>query len=66
MDVTKPTGSITIQDADGNNSGKYQITFAAADANSGLKSVVLKLSGESLDADETLYSGTGASCIIQI
>ena len=65
VDVTKPTGSITIQDADGNNSGKYQITFAAADANSGLKSVVLKLSGESLDADETLYSGTDPNFVMR-
>lgn len=63
-DITKPTGSITIRDADGDNSGKYQITFAASDANSGVKSVTLKLSGETLDSDETLYSGTAGSSVI--
>lgn len=61
-DGTKPTGKISVTD-DGSNAGKYKINLTASDAVSGVKSVVLKLSGDSLSSAVTLYSGTAASSV---
>ena len=64
FDNKKPTGKITIEDATGADLGKYKIVFTASDANSGLKSVVLKLSGTSLSSDKVLYSGKAGGQVV--
>ena len=61
-DNVKPTGKITITD-DEEQTGKYRIAFTASDGASGVKSVVLKLSGGALTSDVTLYSGAAASSV---